>query len=266
MKNKKASLDIVIFVVMVLIICIYALVQIASYKNKFEFKLKGYENLEEIQLEKKDLEYRLEKYLEECVIMSYYSAKNDEIYEKKEIEGLLFFSRIKENLNETLNQKIKICLKEKGEKDYLNFFENYEKKPFLSVLLSRLKDNKFETKIDRQNIKIFIEDFPLTKPSDKEKKYKYNMSLDINLKKVGLIPFEEIEKIISCKKDTQCVEEITKNLFNVRIEEKEETRNNKKILYLIYKFASLREFYIEEKFQNIKFEIKVFDRIEEISS
>ena len=268
MKNKKANLDIVVFVIMVLIICVYALIQFTSYNEKLYFKITGYEKNEEILLEKKDLEYRLEKYFEECTIKSYAEMiKNKEFYEEKEVEGIFFFYDLKNNTTAILNEKTTTCLKEIGGKDYASFFENYEKKPFLGVLLSKLKNKEFKTNLDEQNLEIIIEKFLLTKISDKEMKYETNLSSNISFKKIGLLSFKEInETLMLCKKDTTCIKEKTKNLFEVKLEEKSENKNNKKIFYNIYKFSSLKEFYINEKFEKISFEIKVLDKIEEQNS
>ncbi|MEM4605920.1 MAG: hypothetical protein QW103_02715, partial [Candidatus Pacearchaeota archaeon] len=187
MKNKKSTLDIVIFVVMVLVICLYALVQIVSYRNKFDYKLKGFEQLEEIALEKKDLEYRLEKYLEQCTINSYFFLiKKEEFYESKNIDGILFFDKIRENLNELLREKIITCLVTETDKDY-NKFENKEEYPNLKLMLELLKEKDFELKVE--DTKVFLDLKKQIESKNLEIEKKYIIGSEINLKREGILPF-----------------------------------------------------------------------------
>ncbi|MEM4719514.1 MAG: hypothetical protein QXG18_01455 [Candidatus Pacearchaeota archaeon] len=263
MKNKKSTLDIVIFVVMVLVICLYALVQIVSYRNKFDYKLKGFEQLEEIALEKKDLEYRLEKYLEQCTINSYFFLiKKEEFYESKNIDGILFFDKIRENLNELLREKIITCLVTETDKDY-NKFENKEEYPNLKLMLELLKEKDFELKVE--DTKVFLDLKKQIESKNLEIEKKYIIGSEINLKREGILPFTYINKTILCKGEIICTETLTKNIFEVKIEEKEEIKNNKKISYLQYNFSSKKDFYIEKKFEKLFFNIKFLEKIEELN-
>lgn len=260
MRNKKANLDIVIFTIMVLVICTYALVKIASYREKFEYRIKGYNIVEDFQLEKKDLDYRLKKYLEECTTTFYfYVTKNKGFYEEKEVEGGLFFDKIKENVNQNFLNGVKNCLRITARGENKNFLEE-NKYPYKKLLLKKLEEENFNLTVDEQDIKIEIKEIQFTSLDVTKKD---NLTAKISFKKIGLLPFEDINKTLQCKKDNNCIEEITKNLFKVKLEEKKETKNNKEISYLVYNFTSRREFYIQDEFKKINFEIKVLEKIEE---
>ncbi|MEM4181897.1 MAG: hypothetical protein QXX68_01955 [Candidatus Pacearchaeota archaeon] len=262
MKNKKANLDIVIFTIMVLIICVYALVKIASYNEKFEFRLKGYDSIEEIQLEKKDMEYRLEKYLEECTYYSYYNlTKNKKFYEEKEIEEILFFDKMKKDINESLNNATKNCLKIKAINEY-NSFQNKNNYTYKKILIEKIKDLNFDLFLDDEKINIKLKEIEFKVPEITKKD---KLNAEIIFKKIGLLPFYDIHKTLECKKDMDCMNNITKNLFDVKVEEKKENKNNKTITYSIYNFTSIRDFYINEEFNKINFEIKILEEIKEDS-
>jgi len=69
--NKKADLSIVVFVFLVILLCSYVLFVLASNRTKMEKKIIGYDLAEGWLLEQKDLEYRLTKIGEECLIESF---------------------------------------------------------------------------------------------------------------------------------------------------------------------------------------------------
>ncbi|GEM_PF-4809038 len=258
MENKRANLDITIFIIMVFIICIYALANITAYKNKLELKLTSYTQVEKIQLEKKDLEYSLKKYLEECLIESYFEIiEKKEFYEGQDIGGIFFLNKIKEDANENLINKTKKCIKEKAKKDYDIYITQIIRELQKEKFLEKLKKEKFELN-NEEEISLKIEEIDFSK---EEVKYRKELKTKFVFREERLLNWNDINKTLFCENE-ECIKNLTKNLFFLDIEEKTESRNNKNITYKIYNFISLKEFYLNGEFKKISFEIKKLEKIE----
>jgi hypothetical protein len=207
-KNKKADLSVIAFVLLVLMLCTYTLYAMAINRNKVSETTKGFENVEELLLEKKDLEYRLLKTTEECFIESYKEFVETGLILEPPLnilDGTTLFNEPNPNTKEDYIEKTKACLRKKG-------IENHKDLPqtnndfFKDFLFLRLKNNQFE--LNKEH-KITLNNFQLTR-NEESSKYLTTLNVKINLEKIGLIDFEKIKEAIECKKNEKCIESATK--------------------------------------------------------
>jgi hypothetical protein len=250
-KNKKADLSVVAFVLLVLLLCTYTLYSMTANRRKVSTTVSGFEQIEELLLEKKDIEYRLLKTTEECFIESYKEfVETGLILEPPLIAlgGTTIFEELNLNTKEDYLEKIKTCLNKKGQEKHRGLFA-HDDDFFKDVLFSRLKNNQFTLSPE---YKITLNNFPLTR-SEENLKYLTTLNAEINLEKIGLIDFKKIEEAIECKKNKECIDSITKSLFEVQIEKISFGEEDNKEYYLNHTFKSKKEFLIGNEFKNIEF-------------
>lgn len=264
--NKKGSLDIVLFVMLVIFIVIYTTAQIISHKNKIDLRFEGYDIAEEFLLEKKDLEYRLYKIGEECLIRSYNNFLTQKKYLKQPIQErdrIPVFIGLNETLFEEFKEKIKECIKEKAT-NYYEFIKKGDDKN-KEKFYEKLKTENFDLTYSNNHINIQIKEFLFEKKNTKNN-FLTNVSAHLNFEKIGLIDFSKLEEISKCE-DEDCAKKITKDLFDVKIERKvyREESSNKIIFYHYNKFnlESKRDFLINDEFKKTKFSFLVLKKIHE---
>ncbi len=236
MKNKRADFSVVIFVLLVLILSIYSLYVIISQENKAQQRLNGYGIAEELLLEKKDLEYRMTKLGEECMVSIFGPKMTYFDYEKW----------IEERSGENLASLVRKCLKEKSN----SLAEDIDKERFLKVygIYSRIGGEvNLKLEANQDDLLITLEDFRISKPNSPTT-YEPDLTALIYLNRIGLIHPEKFKEMIECE-DENDIEEISKNLFEIDIEEGEG--------YKVYNFASKKEFLIENEFKKIEFAFHV---------
>jgi hypothetical protein len=250
-KNKKADLSVIAFVLLVLLLCSYTLYAMAINRNKVTTTIEGFEQVEKILLEKKDIEYRLLKTTEECFIESYKEIIETKLILKPPLNTLgetTIFEELNSNIKENYIEKIKICLNKKGKENHRGLL--VENSDFLKdVLFFKLRHNQFEI---TSAYRIIIKEFPFA-TNIQNQKYSPNLNAEINLEKIGLIDFEKIKEAIECKKNKKCIESATKNLFEVQITEISFEEEDNKEHYLNHTFKSKKEFLINNEFKKIEF-------------
>jgi hypothetical protein len=250
-KNKKADLSVVAFVLLVLLLCTYTLYSMTANRRKVSTTVSGFEQIEELLLEKKDIEYRLLKTTEECFIESYKELIEAKLILKPPLNTLgetIIFEELNSNIKENYIEKIKICLKKKGKENHRGLL--IENSDFLKdVLFFKLRYNQFEI---TSAYRIIIKEFPFA-TNIQNQKYSPNLNIEINLEKIGLIDFKKIEKAIECKKNEKCIESVIKGLFEVQITESSFGEEDNKEHYLNHTFKSKKEFLIGNEFKKIEF-------------
>lgn len=238
--NKKADLSVIVFVLLTLFLCGTVLYSLNSNKNKVTQIISEYDISEKWLLEQKDLEYRLTKLSEGCIVESFGAS------------GVTYkdgaYSRwIEERSEENFTAMIKKCIKEKAEISYnlldKSLMENRVKSGFLAKL-KNTTDLKVESGSKR--IDIFLKEFPISW-LNKENTYIIGLKANIILSRIGLIHPQEFKNIIECKEDKICIDLVTKGLFDVQTEEVKISDLD----YIRYEIKSKREFLFGNEFKKI---------------
>ena len=97
-----------------------------------------------------------------------------------------------------------------------------------------------------QENKIIQKDFVVKTEKKKDAFYTTNLSVEINLEKIGLLNLNKITEVVNCKQNLSCITNLIKNTHRVEIEEIEEKT------YWKYKLISYKKFLIENEFKNLE--------------
>lgn len=198
--KKKADLSVIAFVFLVLLVTGYSLFVIASHKTKVERQITGFEQTEEWLREKKDLEYRLLKLTEQCLIKSYREIVNQNLYMQQPVEitdpegnPLKIYTGENPHLQQNFSDKLKNCIFSKPEK---------------------IK-NRENIKIDFQENQIIfsLENYPVYKQENQNKQFVTEIKTELRLLNYQLLPFENIKEIVNCNLNQECEKKYSEPWF-----------------------------------------------------
>ncbi len=255
--NKKANLTVVIFTMLVLVLCIYTLFALISSSNKANQKITEHNIPEKNLLDKKEVEYRLKELTEECIVKTYKTFVERGFYLDgpiQKIEDNIVYGNKNPQLKMEFEKYLHGCMTKESKK-YLTQLD-IEEKQIIKELLGRvISSSQSSTKFKDNIIKIEIKDFVISNTN--KNKYKTNISVEIPLERMGLLPFERFDDIINCKKNLNCLTIQSKELFNINPEDYLDPETQDK--YIIYDFRSRNEFLIDKIFTYIDFKFMALE-------
>ncbi len=256
LRNKRGDIAITLFVILVLVICVYTLTLFNSVRGKISSNIEGINVPEELFLEKQDMEYRMYKLGEECIINSF-----------EELSILNNITILTDQLsNEDYIKRIQNCLKKKSlliEKD----MTNEEKLGPLGIYTRLNSGANISLDLNSEELTIKIAEFPIGQGKN-NLNYRPDIYTKINFYKIGLIPPEKINEMLECDESediVKCVENISKYNFGkafeiVHPENKDEKPKERNII------LSQKEFLINNEFKKIRFELPSKDLRENSNS
>lgn len=256
LRNKRGDIAITLFVILVLVICVYTLTLFNSVRGKISSNIEGINVPEELFLEKQDMEYRMYKLGEECIIDSFeeFSMLNN--------LDILTSQVSKENYTKNILN----CLKKKSlliGKD----MTSEEKLGPLEIYTRLSSGTDVSLYLDFEELTIKIAEFPIGQ-GENNFNYRPDIYTKINFYKIGLIPPERINEMLECDESEDIVkyiENISKHNFGkafeiVHPENKDEKPKEKNII------SSQKEFLINNEFKKIRFELPSKDLKENSNS
>lgn len=239
LRNKRGDIAITLFVILVLVICVYTLTLFNANREKISLNIKGINHPEELFLEKQDMEYRMYKLGEECIIDSFEELSN--------LNSLdILISQVSK---ENYTRNILNCLKKKSlliEKD----MTNEEKLGPLGIYTRLNSGANVSLDLNSEELTIKIAEFPIGQ-GENNFNYRPDIYTKINFYKIGLISPERINEMLECDESediVKCIENISKHNFGkafeiVHPENKDEELKERNII------LSQKEFLINNEFK-----------------
>ena len=248
-KNKKADVSVVLFVLFTLVICVLAIYAFITSSNQMEFQISDFNRIEEVYLKFSSAKFYLNLAGKEAFFKTYKEVVNQELYVEQPVKKVN--SNLKfENLNSNWKQEFNNKFKENFKLEFSSYSFNED---YLINLRQLILDNEFEILEKKGGFDIFISNLNLSsysKTLNVTYTPKFLLGFDFNKEKLN--SFEEIYEIKEICKSQKGVEVcFNENLlnFNAELIEKEKTSGEK---YFVVNLESKKSFLFESGFEKIK--------------
>lgn len=247
-KNRRGDIAILLLVILVLLVASATLFSFVISSGKVEAKISSAQFIKDFYSRQNLIEFYLNQAGENSIRKTYNEfVENGDYINNLIISGGEFeFEEIHNKLSENFRDRFIENFKEE--------FKNYNfEEAYLKNLKQIILEKNFDVVADKNIVMMKINNLEMNDSIEGVNiNYIPKISLELNLKKIGLHSFEDIYEIKERCKDVEMVKECYEDLinFNVNVEEKEKSNGEK---YFLVTLTSKKQFLIDEKFENIDF-------------
>ena len=258
--NRRASLEIVLLVLMTLLVVGVTIFVFTTQKYSFNKKIGNVISADDSYYDLSLIEFYIKQAGENAFYKTYKEVVESREYLDPVITNLQNEVEFR-SLNSNLNEEFKTKFNENLKREYAKY--NFEDK---QTNLNRFKDDyikndKFKIEYDGKRLKIMVDDFTLINgPEGEDITIKYNpdILLEYDFRELGLNSFNQIYTVKElCVTTSVSLEEMENcfsllNNFDVAVEEKTKPNSQNGETYDLVTLTSKREFFIDGTLQKIE--------------
>lgn len=247
-RNRKGDVSVLLLVILVLLVASATLFSLVISSGKVKAKISSAQFINNFYVKQELIEFYFNQAGEKTIVKTYDEFSNSGDYINNPIisGGEIEFKNINNRLDENFKNRYIENFKEEFES--YNFEEDY-----LRDLRQIILDENFDVVVDKEIVTMTINNLEMNSSIEGiNVTYIPEISLEFNLKKIGLHSFNEIYNVKEKCKNAEELEECYSDLiyFDVIVEEKEKSSSEK---YFLVTLTSKKRFLIDRKFENIGF-------------